>query len=73
MFPYALPLSGLPNGASAGLDLTADFAPLLWGMCFLLGVSALGLAVATGIHDTWWAQRKAKKAAARLAPLPEAA
>jgi hypothetical protein len=28
----------------------------------LLGFGVLGLAIATAIHDTWWLQRKAKKA-----------
>lgn len=42
---------------------------------FPIGVSffVLGLAVATAIHDTWWAQRKATKAAAEIAPLPQKA
>jgi hypothetical protein len=73
MFPYTLPLSGFPNGASSGLDMTADFAPLLIGMWVLLCLSVLGLAVATGIHDSWWVKRKAKKAATKPAPLPKAA
>lgn len=72
--PFPL-LSGVPSGASAVLDMTADFAPLLQagvvaGLCILL------LAVATAIHDTWWEPRKAqqtKPSAAPEADFPKAA
>ena len=33
---------------------------LSMGLLFL-GLSVLGLAVATAIHDAWWLQRKTKK------------
>ena len=39
----------------------------------LLGLGVLGLAVATAIHDTWWLQRKTKKAADGQESLREAA
>ncbi|MCS6925644.1 MAG: hypothetical protein NZ578_07060 [Candidatus Binatia bacterium] len=76
MMFHAPPLSGFPNGAPSGMDMTADFAPLFIGMWLIVGLCVLGLAVATAIHDTWWLQRQAKKTAERPAPppdLPEAA
>jgi len=61
-------LSVVPSGV---LDMTADFAPLLVGMVVGLGLCVLGLVFAIGVHDTWWAQRKAKKTADRPARLPD--
>jgi len=61
-------LSAVPSGV---LDMTADFAPLLVGMWVALGLSVLGLAVATALHDTWWTQRKAKKITALQALWPD--
>ena len=68
MFPHPLSLSAIPTGT---LDMTADFAPLFLGMVVGLGLCILGLAFAIGVHDTWWAQRKAKKIAECLARLPD--
>lgn len=31
--------------AAANIDLAADFAPLLWGLCGLLWLSAAGIAI----------------------------
>jgi hypothetical protein len=71
MLMPALSLFGPPEGPSAVLDLTADFAPLLLGMVFALGLCILGLAVATALHDTWWANRQDKKTKDRPVPLPD--
>lgn len=71
MFVPALSLFGLPEGPSAVLDLTSDFAPLFFGMVFVLGLSILGLAVATAIHDPWWENRQAKKTTDRPMPAPD--
>jgi len=73
MLLSALSLFGLPEGPSAVLDLTVDFAPLFFGMMFALGLCILGLVVATAIHDTWWEnwQVKKKKLADRSAPVPD--
>ena len=70
MFPYPLSFSLVPTGT---LDMTADFAPLFIGMVVGLSLCILGLAFAIGVHDTWWAQRKVKEAAAEPAPVPKAA
>lgn len=59
--------STIPSGV---LDMTADFAPLLWGMVIVLGLCVLGLAVATAVHDTWWEKRKEKKASDQPVPTP---
>ncbi len=40
---------------------------------FLLGLSVLGLAVATAIHDTWRLRRETKKTADHQESLREAA
>src|SRR2546422_11369179 len=71
MLVPALSLFGLPEGPSAVLDLTADFAPLFFGLVFALGLCILGLAVATAIHDTWWETRQGKKTTDRRAPVPD--
>ncbi len=71
MVPQVSSLSGFPNGASAGIDMTADFAPLFIGMWLLLGLCVLGLVVITAIHDTWWVKRKAEKATVRPASSPD--
>jgi len=39
----------------------------------LLGLGILGLAIVTAIHDTWWLQRKTKKATEHQDFLREAA
>lgn len=70
MFPHALSLSGVPSGV---LDLTADLAPLFSGLVVGLGLCVLALAVVTAIHDTWWAQRKAKTETTEPASLSKAA
>jgi len=67
------PLSGFPNGASFGLDMTADFAPLFIGTWVVVGLCVLGLAVTTAIHDTQEAKRKAKQATEPQPPFPKAA
>jgi hypothetical protein len=65
--------AGVPSGASAVLDLTADMAPGLSVMVFALGLGVIGLAIAAALHDTWWVPRQAKKAADRQESLPKAA
>jgi hypothetical protein len=70
MFPHALSHAGVPTGV---LDMTAEFAPLLHIIIIGLGLCVLGLAVATGIHDTLQAQRKAAGALAQPESLPKAA
>ena len=70
MFPHPLSLSAIPTGT---LDMTADFAPLFLGLVVGLGLCILGLAVAIGVHDTWWMQRKTKNKPDGFAPLPKAA
>jgi hypothetical protein len=65
------PLSGFPNGAAVGMDITADFAPLFIGMWLILGLCVVGLAVAITIHDTRWGPREAKKTQASPAPVPD--
>ncbi len=67
------PLSGFPNGAPYGLDMTADFAPLFIGMWVVLGLCVLGLALATAVHDTREAKRNAGQVTAPKPPLPKAA
>jgi hypothetical protein len=73
MLVEALPLSGFPNGATTGLDMTADFAPLFFGLWVVLGLCVLGLAVATAIQDTREAQRRAKQATEPPPSFPKAA
>ena len=61
---------------SGVLDMTADFAPLFVGLVVVLGLGVLALAFAIGVHDTWWTQRKVRKATNRPASwsdLPQAA
>jgi len=60
MFLQTLPLSGLLDKASSKLDMIADFGPF-----FMVGVALflLGLAVVTGIYDSWWVPRKTGAAA----------
>jgi hypothetical protein len=73
MLVEALSLSGFPNGATTGLDMTADFAPLFFGLWVVLGLCVLGLAVATAIHDTREARRNAQQATEPSPPFPKAA
>lgn len=70
MLPHALPFSGVPR---IGLDMTADFAPLLVGTWVILGFCVLALAFAIGLHDTREAQRKGKHTAVEPTALPKAA
>jgi hypothetical protein len=71
MFPHALFNGGLATG---GIDMTADFAPLLVGMWVLLSLCVLAFAVAIGMHDTRESTRQAaEQAAAESAALPKAA
>ena len=42
MLVEALPLFGFPNGATTGLDMTADFAPLFFGLWVVLGLCSSG-------------------------------
>jgi hypothetical protein len=62
MFLQTLPLLGLFDRASSRLDMIADSAPF-----FMIGVALflLGLAVATGIYDSWWVPRKTGAAVAQ--------
>jgi hypothetical protein len=71
MFVPTLSLSGFPNGAASGLDMTADFAPLFIGLWVILGLCVLGLTVLTAVYDTWWEPRKAKQPTAAVVPVPD--
>jgi hypothetical protein len=73
MLVEALSLSGFPNGATTGLDMTADFAPLFFGLWIILGLCVLGLAVATAVHDTRETKRNAKQATEPRPPFSKAA
>ena len=73
MLVEALPLFGFPNGATTGLDMTADFAPLFFGLWVVLGLCVLGLAVATAIHDTRGIRRNAKQMTEPPPPFSKAA
>jgi hypothetical protein len=71
MFPHALFNGGMATG---GIDMTADFAPLLIGAWVLLSLCVLALAVAIGTHDTREAARHTMgQAAAEPGTLPKAA
>jgi hypothetical protein len=63
MFPHALFYGGIATG---GIDMTADFVPLLAVMGVLLSLCVLALAVAIGMHDT----REAQQKTARVTPEP---
>lgn len=63
---FAQPLfSAVPSGV---LDMTTDFTPLFVGLVVTLGICVLGLVATLGIHDTWWAKRRAKQVPAPSAP-----
>jgi hypothetical protein len=66
----ASPLFGFPSATAAGLDMTADFAPLFVGLVVVLGLCVLGLVFAIGVHDTWWDKRTEKKAPHQPIPAP---
>jgi hypothetical protein len=70
MFPHALFNGGIATG---GIDMTADFAPLLIGTWVLLSLCVLALAVAIGTHDTREAARKLENAPVEPTFLPKAA
>jgi hypothetical protein len=70
MFPHALFHGGIATGA---INLTADFAPLLVGMCVLLSLCVLALAVAIGMHDTREAQQKTVRVTPEPISFPKAA
>ena len=70
MFPHALFNGGIPTG---GIDMTADFAPLLVGIWVLFSLCVLALAIAIGTHDTREAARKTEKAPVEPTFLPKAA
>ena len=71
MFPHALFNGGIATG---GVDMTADFAPLLIGTWVLLSLCVLAFAVAIGTHDTREAtRRKAEQVTAEPTALPKAA
>ena len=63
MFPHALFHGGIATG---GINMTADFAPLLVGLWVLFSLCVLALAVAIGMHDT----REAQQKTARVTPEP---
>ena len=73
MFVESLSLSGFPNGATTGLDMSADFAPLFFGLWVVLGLCVLGLAVATAIHDIRETTRNAGQATEPRPPFSKAA
>ncbi len=50
-------LSGLPTVV---LDMTTDFTPLFVGLVVGLGFCVLAFAIAIGIYDNWWSQRRAR-------------
>lgn len=60
MAPYMSAFSGIPTGA--GLDMTAELAPILIGLMIVLSLCALGL-----IFTIWaeqfqaWAQKEAER------------
>ena len=62
--------------AAASLDMTADLAPLLSGLCGLLGLSAAGIAASAGaawiLHPRRRAATPAVKASSDLAPQEQA-
>jgi hypothetical protein len=66
----APPLFGFPSATAAGLDMTADFAPLFVGLVVVLGLCVLGIVAAIGFHDTWREARKAKYVPTQPTPTP---
>jgi hypothetical protein len=73
MFSQGPPLAGLLTG---GFSIALGFAPFVLPFPQLaggVGVGILVLAVATGLHDTWWVRRKVKPAANKPIPVPKAA
>jgi hypothetical protein len=70
MFPHALFHGSI---ATEGINMTADFAPLLVGMWVLLSLCVLALAVAIGTHDTREAQQKTAQVTPELTSFPKAA
>jgi hypothetical protein len=73
MVSQGLPLAGLLTG---GFSIALGFAPFFLPFPQLavgLGVGLLVLALATGIHATWWVRRKAKPAVSKPLPVPKAA
>jgi hypothetical protein len=48
-----------------------DFAPLFLGLVVGLCICVLLLALAIGIHDTWWSQQRGTKTTQRSTPAPE--
>jgi hypothetical protein len=69
MFPEML--TGVPNGTSAVLDLTAEFAPLLIGLYGLLVVSIGGLVLSSLSSLTERTARPMDTKAVRPAAEPE--
>lgn len=79
MFTQGTPLAAILTG---GFSIALVFALFVLPFAQLavgLGLGILLLAVATGIHDTWWVQRGTKRVAAtkqvntQPAPLQKAA
>lgn len=73
MFTQETLLAAILTG---GFSLALAFAPFFLSfpqVAVGLSVSILALAVATGIHDTWWVRRKVKPAASEPLPLRKAA
>jgi len=56
-----LPVLDFFPSAAASLDMTADFAPLLFGLLGLLSVSAAGIVLSAVLP---WMQQKRRTAAA---------
>ena len=69
MFPEML--SGVPQGTSAVLDLTAEFVPLLLGLYGLLVVSIGGLVLSSLSAFTERTARPVDKGTERPAEAPE--
>jgi len=70
------PLFGVPSITAAGLDMTADFAPLFVGLVVVLGICVLGLVVAISVQDMWLDKRKERNPPHQPVPgphFPEAA
>lgn len=53
MLPHPPLLAALPRTV---LDMTADFTPLFVGLVLIICFGVLALAVAIGVHDTYWLQ-----------------
>jgi hypothetical protein len=58
--------------ATASLDMTAALAPLLYGLCGLVGISALGIVLSSVVPRLSWQQRTTQPVPGFLRPTPKA-